>query len=52
MNEKNKARLKDDILKIVADKAVNGSVYEIADKLKRDVNQLPTYLKNSEGKSL
>lgn len=49
MNEKRKAKIKDDMLKLVADKGTRGSVYDIADKLKLDV-KLITYLTEELGK--
>lgn len=49
MNEKKKARLKDDILRFVSDKGTKGSVYDIAGKLKEDV-KLITYLSEELGK--
>lgn len=49
MNEKKKARLKDNILKLLADKKTEDSVYDIADKLSQDV-RLITYLAEELGK--
>ena len=48
MNRRKKAKLKDDILGLVSDKATKGSVYDIADKLKEDV-KLITYLSEELG---
>jgi len=49
MNEKKKARIKDDILLLVVNNATKGSVYDIADRLNQDV-RLITYLSEELGK--